>query len=284
LQVHAEAGDAISADPLFFRSRKVLQVVRWEVKTISVTTGGTTEVAEKGAQDQWKLEKPLALDADAGIVDRLLAAVTDLRAEKFLAGGVAFTPLTTLRLATQPPDTPAAGGDGGVRKPATHLLELGADAPGGGCLARSAGTVMVLAKTACEDLRVRLATRKLVDLGEQTVVGVTLARGGKTETLEKRGPQWHRGAGPRIPSEQIDDLLGALRALSARAVVQYGPDGGHGFAKPRLQATLKLDGGKEISLVFGGEGDGGAFVRLKGREVTYAVAQRDVEAIEKAAP
>jgi hypothetical protein len=284
LQVHSEAGDSISADPLFFRSRKVLQVARWEVKTISVTAGGTTEVAERGPQERWRLEKPFALEADAGVIDRLLSAVADLRAEKLLAGGVAFVSTHTLRVATQPPDPDAAARDGGVRKAATHVLEIGADAPGGGCLARSAGTVVVLAKAVCEDLRVRLATRKLVDIGEQVVVGLTLARGGKTETLDKRGPTWHRSAGPRVPGEQIDDLLGTLRSLTASAVVQYGPDAGHGLAKPRLEAGLKLDGGQEIRLVFGGEGDRGVFARLKGRDVTYLVARRDVEALEKVAP
>ncbi|MBI5480568.1 MAG: DUF4340 domain-containing protein [Deltaproteobacteria bacterium] len=285
LQVHAEAGDAISADPLFFRSRKVLQVARWEVRTITVAAGGTTEVAERGPQEQWRLEKPLALDADAGVIDRLLAAVVDLRAEKLLAGAAAFAPTHTLRLATQPTDADAAQRDGGVRKVTTHVLEIGADAPGGGgCLARSTGTVMVLAKAACEDLRVRLATRKLVDIGEQSVVGLTLARGGKSEVLEKRGPTWHKAAGPRVPTEQIDDLLGALRGLSARAVVQYGPDVGHGLAKPRLEASLRLDGGKEIKLTFGAESERGVFARLQGRDVTYLVARRDVETFEKAAP
>jgi hypothetical protein len=285
LQVHAEAGDMISADPLFFRSRKVLQVARWEVKTISVTAGGTTEVAERGAQEQWKLEKPLALEADPGVIDRLLGAVADLRAEKLLAGGAAFAPTHTIRLATQPSEAAAAPGDGGTaRKAETHVLEVGADAPGGGCLARSGGTVMVLAKGPCEDLRVHLATRKLVELGDQTVVGITLARGGKSEVLEKRGPTWHRSAGPQIPSEKIDDLLGVLRALAARGVVQYGADAGHGLAKPRLEASLKLDGGKEVKLAFGAEGDRGVYARLVGRDVTYLVSQKDVEAIERAAP
>jgi hypothetical protein len=284
LQVHSEAGDTISADPLFFRSRKVLQVARWEVKTITMAAGGATEVAERGAQEQWKLEKPFALDADAGVIDRLLGALADLRAEKFLAGAPAFTPAHTLRVNTQPSEAAATGGDGGVRKPATYLLEVGADAPGGGCLARNAGTVMVLAKSACEDLRVHLATRKLVDLGDQAVVGITLTRGGKREALEKRGPTWHKSAGPRVPSEQIDDLLGTLRSLSARAVVQYGPDAGHGLAKPRLEASIKLEGGKELKLTFGAEGERGIFARLEGRDVTYVVAQRDVEALEKAAP
>jgi hypothetical protein len=285
LQVHAEAGDTISADPLFFRSRKVLQVARWEVKSITMTAGGTIEAAERGPQEQWKLEKPITIEADAGVIDRLLGAVADLRAEKLMAGAAGFAPTHTLRLATQPTETAAAGGDGGAaRKPETHVLEVGADAPGGGCLARSAGTVMVLAKAACEDLRVHLATRKLIDLGDQAVVGITLARGGKREALEKRGPTWHRSAGPRVPSEQIDDLLGTLRSLSARAVVQYGHDAGHGLARPRLEASLKLDGGKELKLAFGAEGDRGVFARLEGRDVTYLVAQKDVEALEKAAP
>jgi hypothetical protein len=283
LQVHAEAGDSISADPLFFRSRKVLQVARWEVRTITVTAGGTTEVAERGAQEQWRLERPVALEADAGVVDRLLAAVADLRAEKLLAGTAAFAATHTIRLATKPAEGVTSPDGGVARKPETHVLELGADAPGGGCLARAAGTVMVLAKAACEDLRVRLATRKLVDLGDQPVVGITLARGGKSEVLEKRGPTWHRGAGPRVPSEQIDDLLGALRGLTARAVVQYGADAGHGLAKPRLEVGLKLDGGREIKLAFGAEGEGGSFARLQGRDVTYLVARRDVETLEKAA-
>jgi hypothetical protein len=288
LQVHGEAGDSISADPLFFRSRKVLQVARGEVKAITVTAGGITEVAERGPQDQWKLEKPLALEADAGVIDRLLAATADLRAERFLGDAVAFAATHTLRLATQPSEPDGADRDGGARTAATHVLELGTDLPGGGCRARSAGVVMALAKGACDDLRVRLATRKLVDIGEQTVVGLTLVRGSRSETLEKRGPTWHRSVGPRVPTEQIDNLLGALRGLSARTVAQYGPDAGHGLAKPRLGVTLKLDGGKELTLVFGGRGENrgesGVFARLKGRDITYVVARRDVEAIEKAAP
>jgi hypothetical protein len=282
LQVHTEAGDSISADPLLFRSRKVLQFPRWEVRTITITAGGQTEVAERGAQEQWKLDKPFSLAADGAVVDKLLGTASDLRAEKFLAAAPGFTPVFTLRLATQPAETDAAGRDGGVRKPETYVLEVGGDAPGGGCVARSGGAFMVLARGACDDLRVHLATRRLVDLGDQTVVGVTLVRGGKSETLEKRGPAWHRATGPRVPAAQMDELLGTLRGLTARAVAQYGADTGHGLARPRLEAVLKLENGKELKLVFGAETDRGVYARLADRAVTYVVPLKDVEALEKA--
>jgi hypothetical protein len=286
LQMHQEAGDLVSADPLFFRSRKVLDVPRWEVRTITMTAAGTTEVAERGASEQWQLTKPVAMDADAGVIDKLLSAVTDLRAEKFLpgAGAGAFAAAWALRLDTRPAEGDAQAADAGARKARTFTLEIGGDAPDKGCYARTGGTVLVLGKSVCEDLRVRLASRKLVDLGDHEIASITLARGGKTETLERRGPAWHRTSGPRVATEQIDDLLGALRALTARAVATYGPDPGHGLAPPRLELTVKLDGGKDLKLAVGAEAEAGYYARVSGRDLTYVVPRSAVDALEKLAP
>ncbi|HEY3353065.1 MAG TPA: DUF4340 domain-containing protein [Polyangia bacterium] len=285
LQVHAEAGDLVSADPLYFRSRRVMAVPRWEVKTITLTTGGTTEVAERGAADSWQLVKPITMAADAGVIDKILGALADLRAEKYLPGGAAggFAAPWALRLDTTPGEGEAPA-DGGARKAESYTLELGADTAGHGCYARSGGAVLVLSKPVCDDLRVRLASRKLMDLGEQAPAAITIARGGKTETLEKRGPDWHRASGPRVPTEQMDELLGTLRGLAARSVARYGADAGHGLAPARLELTVKLDGGKEVKLAVGAEADAGYYARVAGRDLTYVVPRPAVDTLEKLAP
>jgi len=113
---------------------------------------------------------------------------------------------------------------------------------------------------------------------------VTLARGGKKETLERRGPAWYGSSGAQVQGTAIEDLVATLKNLSAKDVVHYGPDTGHGFARPRLEVTVNLDGGKELRLLLGAESERGVFARLAGREITYLVARKDAEILEKLAP
>jgi hypothetical protein len=285
LQVHAEVGDLMSTDPLHFRTRKIMAVPRWNVKRVSVAAGQVEEVAERGTGDQWQLIKPLKTEADSGVIDRMLTAVADLSAEKLVptAAPSVFANAVTLRFETRPNDGDPVP-DGGARRPESHVLEVGADAPATGCFARHGGVVFTLLKATCEDLRQRLATRKLLELGGETVTSLSIIRGGKTEVLEKHGPAFVRASGAALPAGRADELMGTLRSLTARRVAQYGADTGHGLARPQLEVKVTLESGKELGLQIGAKAESGVFARVAGRDLTYVIAGNVVEAIEKVMP
>jgi hypothetical protein len=173
-------------------------------------------------------------------------------------------------------------------------VELGLTLDSGECYGRvvsgdEAGAVFVLGKDRCGDLRKRLATRKLLDLAEDKLEQVTLARGGKSESVEKRGPAWYRAGaggageagGSRIEQARIDDLVAVLRDLKATAVAGYGATD---LGRPDLVLRVIAEGkATEVRIARAGKGKDAADYRARvaGRDVTYVLARELVERIEK---
>jgi hypothetical protein len=259
LEMHAEVAQQFAPDPMTFRSRKILSFVRFDARKL-VTND---EIAVKGEADTWKLEKPAGVEADADVMDKLLGALGDLRAEKF----VAAPPQKDVRKLTVTVEPPA-GAKGEKPKAETHTVEIAAD-----CIARADdGPSFVVAKEHCGELRAHLATRKLLTLAEDKLTGLEIQRGGKKETAEKRGPAWYLGD-TQVDQSKIDALVTLLRGLSAQDAVAYGPAN----LAPRLSLRVKTDGAPDAVLIVAADGR----ARVSGRDVTYQLPKDSVAQLEK---
>ena len=259
LEMHAELAQEFAPDPMTFRSRKILSFVRFDARKL-VTND---EVAVKGEADTWKLEKPAGVDADADVMDKLLGALGDLRAEKF----VTTPPQKDVRKLTVTVEPPP-GAKGEKPKSETHTVEIAAD-----CIARAdGGASFVVAKEHCGELRAHLDTRKLLTLAEDKLTGLEIQHGAKKETAEKRGPAWYRGD-TQVDQSKIDALVSMLRGLSAQDAVAYGP----ATLAPKLQLRVKTDGAPDTTLVVAADGR----ARVSGRDVTYQLPKDSLSQLEK---
>ena len=259
LEMHAEIAQQLAPDPMLFRSRKILSFVRFDARRLLTND----EVAVKGEGDTWKLEKPIAIDADADVMDKLLGALGDLRAEKF----VATPPQKDIRKLTVTVEPPA-GAKGEKPKSETHTVEIAAD-----CIARAdGGPAFMVQKEHCGELRAHLATRKLLSLAEDKLTGLEIQRGAKKESAEKRGPAWYLGDS-RVDQSKIDSLVSLLRGLSAQDAVAYGPAN----IPAKVQLRVKTDGAPDAVLIVAADGR----ARVSGRDVTYQLPKDSVTQLEQ---
>jgi Domain of unknown function (DUF4340) len=110
----------LEPDPLRFRSRKVLDFAHFDVRELKRVGGGVTFDLHSTDGETWT--RPQAQRAvDRVTVDRLLAALGNLRAERFLASALRVSPRIVLDVAVQPP---------GASVPVWHRVELWDDCVG----------------------------------------------------------------------------------------------------------------------------------------------------------
>ncbi len=270
LVLDAEVERSLPRGALTFRARQVASFSRWDA--VRIVAGD--ELVEK-ADERWQLRRPVALEADADAVDRLLQAASELRAVRFESE--APLPAHGLeaprRVEIQGKTAPRDGGP-----PPVHVLEVGADAPGG-CFARvrseepnGTHAVMVIARAVCEDLRAHLATRKVLELDEERLERITVA-GARTLVLEKRGPSWYRGSGA-ADSAEVDAIVSVLRDLKATRVLDYG----HAAPPKELTVTLHV-GDRDVVLGLGKDGER-VVLAVRGRSVRYEVAADVLERLK----
>jgi hypothetical protein len=289
--VHAEVSENLSADPLAFRKRRLLEFSRYDVQRI-VAKGPYDEEAKKGERDGWRLVKPAGLAGDDSVIGSVVGALGELRAREFVADKPTPThglsrPSRELIVTVNPPphvhdhegDEEDAEKDEEAEKPKVHKLRIGKSLADKSCYARldGKGPVFVLEDTACRTLRSLLVARRLFQLEEDKIVGFTLSRGSEEIVLEKRGPDWHRVGGDKLRSAQIEDLLGVIRDARARDVAAY-EDGD--IAAPRLRLTVRTDGLPEQTLVVGKPSADGLEARIAGRGVRYILDEGIAESLE----
>jgi hypothetical protein len=141
----------LDPDPLRFRDRTLLDLARLDAQRLRVSSGGRAVEVSRRDGAAWTVEAPAGLAADGAAIDRVLVALTNLRAARFVRPTTSFKVETTLDLTEQPPGAPA---------PLHHVLELGASRSDG-CPGRLAGkapdATFVLAPAVCDDLRAPIA-------------------------------------------------------------------------------------------------------------------------------
>ena len=295
MKVHAEVAGSLSATPLAFRKRRLLDFSRYDLKRLVARAGDVEEDAQKLETGGWRLDKPSKLPGDESVIDDVAGALAELRAEKFIPAEAAqgLGKAARVMVATVEPPAGLDGhgqgheeddnddeeeDDGGARPKGKQVitLHIGAALPDQTCHGRleSKGPAFVLAEKTCKSLRSPLVSRKLFDLEESKIVSFSLRRGAEEVVLEKRGPDWHRAGGARIDPARIEDLLGLIRNARAADVRGYGA--GAVFAA-RLSLIVRTDGKPDQKLEIGP----GLEARLSGRDATYLVDTGFVESLER---
>lgn len=301
LTVHKELASRFAPSELAFRERQILEFEQLDAKKIVTKTGTITEELYK-KDGQWKLKKPIALDADEGAVGALLRALSTLKAQRYVARRsrpqFGFSAPNARKISCTLEPEPAFAPRPSSKnekvekdKKTVYEIEVGADVQDGqGCYARARsgdGWVFVLDALACTDLRALLATRTVVDVTAPVVRTVSYRGPKGVEELEKRGPQWHRKAGPKVKNTSVESLLSALDNLTAGKVWAYGAPGPeHGADKPHITVTVTTDKKEKISVVLGKEHmekekSAGRLGWRVGRDVIYVIPSHAVKALEE---
>ncbi len=302
LSVHKELLDYLRPDPLLFRDRQVLDFDQFDLKRIEAISGGVKEVLER-KDDAWQLIQPLEIKADEDAVDALVRQASALRARKFVARapkpafGLTGPSARTLRFKVQPPAHLPMGDEKDKekkeqKKPVWHEIVVGGDTPSGdGCYGMTKGgeqLVFELDKAACEDLRARLADRRLADIKPADVQAVTYQGPKGRWELERKGPDWYAKAGPKVDNTKVEGLLTTIQGLRATRIVRYGKAGpAEGAPKPYLRIVLHIKDGKTVELLLGsevrgpeGKAEGRAAWRAD-RPIVYVLPTYSVSDLEK---
>lgn len=298
LFVHREISSRFHPDRLAFRDRTVLHFDTLNLKRIEAKREGGVFESAKKIDGSWRLQKPLKIEADSTNIDALVQAASGLKAERYLSASV--KPEYGLRgpkahnLRFKVESEPTFGPDGKKEKGSGaavwHELVVGPPMEGGGCygkLLSGDGLVFRLDKLTCSDLRSLLVTRDLLEFTATAVTQLTYRGPKVTEELEKRGPQWHRKAGPKVDNTLVEPLLSALARARAEEVVAYGSPGGrHGAKKPHVSLTVKSGKGEPLTLVVGARTEkgalgGGRYCWVLERNVVYLLSDSTVKDLEQ---
>ncbi len=293
--VHRELKQRFQPDRLTFRHRGVLEFDNMDLKKIRAVRGAVEEVLERD-EGEWKLVKPVEIGADRDGVETFARVAGRLKAERYVAPvarpehGLGTRDAHRLAFTVESP--PVYGADGikkeGTGETTVHELEIGPSREPAGCFGRLLSgdrSVFRLDELTCSDLRAFLADRNLLDLRASAVQSLRIRGPRIIEELEKRGPEWHRKAGPRVDNIAVEDFIGLLAGLRARGVAGYlRPRDAHGAHDPHVSVSVETEKGVEKTLLVGSEVEGaggGRYCWVGNRDILYILSSADVKRLEE---
>jgi hypothetical protein len=232
----------------------------------------------------WRITAPVELRADESAANALLGRARDLKAQEF----VAEAPDRLAAYGLDRPQVRLTVWEKEAKEPKVLLL---GPVPGkDGAYATVAGAgpapVVTVEGKALADL-----ARSVQDLRDrslfgvfdtQDVTGVRIQRGDQTLSLERRGEDDWRLAGPKsgkARSGRVTDVVWTLRNLKWRELVaEQGWDGArYGLAPPATTITLTGKEGKTIAALALGKTEVGAvYVRVPDQPALYAVEAKSL--------
>jgi len=131
----------LAPEPLRFRERSLLSFARFDVRRLQRTVGKDVEVVTSDDGGTWNVAS--GAQADAASVARVVGALSDLRADQFLAEAPHGEPATRLEIDVQQP---------GDARATRHVLQLFP-----GCIARlDADATFTIERAACDALGLSL--------------------------------------------------------------------------------------------------------------------------------
>ena len=135
----------LAPDPLRFRERAVLSFARFDVRRLQRTAGkATQQVTTTDGGGSW--QAPAGEAADAANVSQVVGALSDLRADEFVASPPPGEPAVRLQIDVQPP---------GERQLVPHVLKI-LDAKEGCAAVLDTDAIFTLERAACDALRLPL--------------------------------------------------------------------------------------------------------------------------------
>jgi hypothetical protein len=237
--------------PFDLRDKRILRVTRADIDAVEIGEG-PRGIRLARVDGDWRLERPYAARADAGVIEGLvtrLVSASMASIEREAADALAPYGLDRPALVVQ-----VAAGSGRA------ILQIGRE-ENGRAYARDASRPMVFTidralvddlNRAAEDYR----NRDIFTFRTFNAERLTVTRGGERTTFEKRPtddgqgpPVWQRIDGPDTHASLIEDLLSKLASLRAQSF--SGTTTGTGLGAPLLVVETVYDEGRTEQVSFG---------------------------------
>lgn len=227
-----------------YRSRTLVPYLSPDLSQLSIDGPGGERHFVRGAWGGWALEGTPQVRADRDVLDRVLAAFADIRAEAFVAEADAEKALATDHVTI----TMVPSGAGRARA----VLAIG-----GACPGHPEDVVVVRSEpsriTACapkgimEALvtpREALVDRHLFSLRPDEVEQIAFARGGEKLELARKGSSWHMRA-PKdveVDADAGNALAKSIHDLTADRIVPEPDLAALGLSPASATATVEKAG------------------------------------------
>ncbi len=269
----------LSKAPGDWRSREVLGVGREKISRVTLERTGGPRIVLVRVGERFRLEAPLADEADRDAIDRLLSDLTTLRINRFL----------------DPPLVPEVESGLAARAGRVEVAMEGASEPlmieVGGEVAGSSGERYhrsgLQAFVGRSDLVTALGkeaeawrSRSWSGFESFEIERITVHDGQGELALVRDGSDWKLGE-KTVPYSKAGDLLYAV--TSARAERMRDLAGGEPPpAAPTITLNLVASGGREETLTLHERSGGWVRARRSGRAVEVELPERTLEELERA--
>jgi hypothetical protein len=261
LQVDGDIEEIFATRPSDLRSRVILSAKLKELPTLYLEKQSVTEKLIK-SDNSMLLYSPVVGPPDSLALSRLRTLFSRLNVARFVSSQEAkqylAKPDVVIRAEADSVPLPSSSTKSfrrfvldllaALRTAALEMrLEIGGDAPGGGCYGRKNSLTFILPKKACETLRAPLANRRVfVKLVSHQLASIEACTQKGCLELEKTGGVWalpSKGKGPpkkpTASQSTIRTAVSALVGLRAVKVLSYDPSPALRRSRRRICLTMK---------------------------------------------
>lgn len=258
------------------RTKKIFDFATNQAVAVSVAGRHSYELVR--TDDLWMIERPVRTRAERAKASTLVSAVSNLRAVEFIDDLAADLspygldrPTWTIKLSVEKEITPPADQDAATppdEAPAESETEESPDETPQPIIERTEYTLLLggpagqnryaklsehdwvftIPETALKSMAPELTdlmARKLFDFDKGDVEKITLHVAGETETLVKEASTWTRSDGRSVEPIAVEELLNAMRDLTAINFQQDPPLVDSGVDEPRATVELTVKGRPE---------------------------------------
>ena len=263
--VNREILSALDKSVFDLRDKRVIDFQRTATKRFEIQRRGEAKiVCTKDLKGVWQIEEPVALNADAEVVDDLLFGIDSLKAVEF----VAEQPTRLKRYGLDDPSmrvsffTPD-------EQPAVLLL---GHMQGDKVYAKAGNAKrVVLVKSQLLELAglgvAGLRDKQVLDFESEDAFKLTLRHGNAQLTCQKQGVNWRLVSPVQEDAKNgaVNSIIYRLADLTADKYLASAPDlNVTRLNKPEVQATITLKNRKEYTLQIGATtGSGQRYARLR---------------------
>jgi hypothetical protein len=273
---------AVTKDVQSLRNKQVfLGFDRAKLSGIDVEKDGAPLFSLVKDGEAWKLARPVAADADADEVERLVGALLYLNVDLFYQEDAqALAPFGL--------DPPALTVTPREKEKAWPALRIGrATDAGDGFYARrdDKAVVWVVGKDVPERIApavFALREKRLFTAAKDDIARVVLNYSASSVILERSGGKWvcPQSGGKEADAFKADDVLRALLDLKAQSFVEDADPARAGLDRPRLTARLLKGKGEVLAeLAIGTPADGVAYARRLPAGPIVAVDRKAIDGL-----
>ena len=284
---------------------------RAKVVEIAVTKPGGKSLVVRETSDRWGMKTPVAGEADAESIDKLIRRVRVLREEKvalldamvpneYLKDKKLVTVELVVELPGPPSPIPTSGPTSGPASapapaPVRKVYVVRALPKDGKTLAwvRGEGVAAVgeFPADLYDRLRIELRGRTVWRIDPEKVIAIGIAAGQDRAALKRREDNWvcTSDRNVKIDSKKVAAFLKDLRTLRAERFYTHTPLTGEeikrlGFDKPWMTLTLQRSGAKPLELTLSNKGldkTDNRFARAGSAAGAFVIAAADLAKITK---